>query len=1295
MKNFDKFTKLFRKKITLKNEIIPIGNTLDCIKKSKVLEDDELRSEEYKQAKKIIDKFHKSFIDESLLNLNINWDDLANVIKNKDKKNIEAYSKKARVEIVKKFHALKKNITTNKKDKVLNFSSLFKKDLFSSLLPQFCTDPEEIKIIEKFNRFTSYFTGFNENRKNIYSAEPNSTAISYRIVNENLPKFLANINIFMTWQKLCPKIIKQAQIELRQNQIIRENQNLNDIFDVNYFNNVVRQVDIDNYNKIIGGLPASEGSIKVLGLNEYINLAVQQDKELHEKLRKSRCLKMAVLFKQILSDRVSSFNVDAFSNDDEVIKTVKDFYETKLSSNGPVSAIITLVKGISNYDEALIFIQGKNINTLSKELFGGSEWNKLRELIEKDKEQDKDFKKKLKNSNNEVDKAIAKQEFSLEYLNSLLKDNIQEKIIETVSNKEKDIIEANKKDWPSKIKNEKEKKIIKDSLDSIKSIYNFAQLFETANFDKDLNFYIDFEKELCDLSEIQHLYNKVRNYVTKKPYSLEKFKLNFGSPQLAEGWSETTEKNYLSVLFVKNKKYYLGIFNKKNKPKFEKGEINDEENCYKKIRYFQFKDISQMAPKCSTKKRIVKEHFNKSKDDYVLNDPKTFIKPLSISKEIFDLSKEKKYKKEYKKRDESGYRASLNKWIIFVKEFLVSYKTTSEFNYDSLKKEDEYENLHDFYSEVNNLLYKIEFENISDKFIDDLVNTGKLYLFQIYNKDFAAGATGTKNLHTLYLQSIFDQRNLKDGIVKLNGEAELFYRKKSIEKEDVIVHKKGSTLVNKLYLNDLSRSLEQIPDKIYAEINEYENGFIKDLPDECLKYYERISKKNASYDIVKDKRFTQDKFFFHCPITLNYKQPEIPAKFHSNVLDFLKKNNKDINIIGIDRGERNLIYVTVINPKGQILDSISFNNVKMNNKDYSIDYHSKLALKEKERKDSKRSWDSVSKIATLKEGYLSCVIQEITKLMIKYNAIISLENLNMGFKRIRRGIAERSVYQKFEKMLIDKLNYLVVKSEDWQKSGGLLNAYQLTNKFTTFKDIGQQTGFIFYVPAAYTSKIDPTTGFANVLSLVEIKNIQNMKDFLCSFQNICFDKKTNLFKFTVDFTKTTVKCLVDMDKKIWDIYTYGKRLVRDPQSNSHFTQKEIDLTNQLKDLLNVYKIAYVEGDNILEKIKNNKEIDSKFWKCLYFIFKDTMQMRNSKTGTSEDYLISPVLNEKGQFFNSSEADSSLPQDADANGAYHIALKGLMILKRIYIAESADEIKKAKVISNKDWFSYVQKRSFEN
>ena len=93
-----------------------------------------------------------------------------------------------------------------------------------------------------------------------------------------------------------------------------------------------------------------------------------------------------------------------------------------------------------------------------------------------------------------------------------------------------------------------------------------------------------------------------------------------------------------------------------------------------------------------------------------------------------------------------------------------------------------------------------------------------------------------------------------------------------------------------------------------------------------------------------------------------------------------------------------------------------------------------LDSREKERREARQSWQTIENIKELKEGYLSQVVHKIAQLMIKYHAIVVLEDLNMGFMRGRQKV-EKQVYQKFEKMLIDKLSYLVDQLPDSYRPG--------------------------------------------------------------------------------------------------------------------------------------------------------------------------------------------------------------------------------------------------------------------
>jgi len=85
-----------------------------------------------------------------------------------------------------------------------------------------------------------------------------------------------------------------------------------------------------------------------------------------------------------------------------------------------------------------------------------------------------------------------------------------------------------------------------------------------------------------------------------------------------------------------------------------------------------------------------------------------------------------------------------------------------------------------------------------------------------------------------------------------------------------------------------------------------------------------------------------------------------------------------------------------------------------------------------------------------------------------------------------------------------------------------------------------------------------------------------------------------------------------------------------------------------------------------------------------------LAMRYSRIGEEEDYILSPVKGPNGTFYDSREADGSLPKDADANGAYHIALKGAMLLERMRDHDTTTNLS----IKNDQWFAFASKRLWE-
>ncbi len=1217
------------------------------------ISEDEQRASDYKEVKKIIDRYHKDFIESALGYLTLSdlqeFSDLyfKQQKDEKEKKLFTSLQTKLRKQVADAFNK------SSDENIVARFKNIDKKELIKDDLITWLSDEKDKELVGKFKNFTTYFGGFHKNRENMYSADDKSTAISYRLIHENLPKYLDNIKAFE----------KISQAELTFDNIAQELESviqgvpIESFFTIEYFNQCLTQNGITIYNTLLGGI-SEEGKDKIQGLNEHINLYNQQLKGDDKKTKKLP--KLTLLFKQILSDRVgASFVLDEIEDDTELLEGIQNFYTDELlefETDGKQVSIFKLVKYITtelqNSDLTKVYIKNDaSLTEISNKIYG--DWsiikNALAEYYDKNllpaklstkalDEKDKwlksnlsietiqtalqEYDNKVKN-NRELENPI------LWYFQKLGADDGNNNLLDAVVEKYNAVEPLLKTAYPTDKKlaaDKKAKQQIKEFLDSLMDVIHFIKPFDAVagNADKDLHFYGIFDAVYNQLNQTISLYNKVRNYLTKKPYSTEKFKLNFENSTLLDGWDKNKEKDNCSVLFRKDGLFYLGVMDKKHNKIFEDYvDTNSDEN-FEKIVYKMLPGPNKMLPKV---------FFSNSRID-----------EFNPSSELLE-----NYKLETHKKGDSFNIKDCHNLIDFFKSSINKHPDWKQFNFN-FSDTNSYEDLSYFYKEVSHQGYKITYENISDNYINQLVNEGKLYLFQIYNKDFSPQSKGTPNLHTIYWKMLFDERNLSNVVYKLNGEAEIFFRKQSLKRENTAIH----------HANE--------------KINRRTDGETESI---------------FPYEIVKNKRFTVDKFQFHVPITMNFKGAG-NERLNNDVLQFLQ-NNPDVNIIGLDRGERHLIYLTLINQKGEILEQKTLNTVSSSyisngeRKEHTVDYHEKLDAVEKDRTKSRKEWDAIENIKELKSGYLSQVVHEIATMMVDNNAIIVMEDLNFGFKKGRIKV-EKQVYQKFEKALIDKLNYLVFKKNDAQEAGGALKAYQLTNKFAAFKDLGKQCGFIFYVSADYTSKIDPATGFVNLL-YPKYESVEKSQKFFSNFDKVCYNKQQDYFEFHIDYKKFTTRA--DETKTKWTICSNSERLVnfRNPENNSEWDTKKVYLTDELKELF--AGIDFENGNCIKDEIVSKS--DSKFFKDLIYILKLTLQMRNSKTGTDIDYLISPV-EENGKFFDSRYVDNKLPKDADANGAFNTARKGILLLHKI---SKADDVTKLKFndlkIDNKEWLAFVQNK----
>lgn len=1175
-------------------------------------------------------------------------------------------------------------------------------------------------FLREFDRFASYFSGFNENRANVYDVKGDKpTSIINRIFNENYVHHLSNLEKWKTFMKSLEKYKDEFEKknfewkELQKEIEIELNATFETFFSISTFSNALNQSGIDAYNRILGGDPALNGGTKIRGVNEFINACRQQAGG-----KRNEFPAMKVLYKQILSKSDKTF-IAEFKDDQEMFQAIHDFhfrfFVQKAENNQTFleSTLTTTRQLIPELEQDLenIYVTKEQTNSISQALTG--HWSNLnQELL--DTLGESTFGKRKLFSFKEIEDVLSNgarnKHFDIETKyaggNTLLLNYFSNQFETLIFDSEEawNQLENNGVLLSTKIDasrtNPEEKGFeqiaaIKGFLDAAITLSGFMRDWQFPNKSKqpkglNLSWY-DHLKLFGDEFQILGLYNMVRNHVSKKETVSEKIKITFDKPKLLDGFVDSHSKSdnatqFNAYIFRRlNEKFdeyefFLGI--SKNPQLFRchlKNEIKkDDFSEFERLEYYQSKSTTFFSSEYSKHKERLIELLSrlvlvktgsictidytkgKNLEKKVLKTNSTT--PLTAPALIKAISKEKELRTILEDND---VMVMANAMIKNMQQYASNFTEKNPL----LKKvigrpltgtSGLIEIIEEFQS-IATKSKKYSYFNVSKQELLNALNDPKrtLYLFRISNKDlnFIEQATrgkrkaenrGKDNLHTLYFkalmsgnQSVFDL-----------GKGEIFFRKASYK----------------------------IPEEKKAK-----------------GYHVKILQENYDYKypIFKNKRFTSHKYFFNLSTFWNYTAPTSNnTSFNQRILDFLK-NNPDVNVIGVDRGEKHLLYYTVTNQKGEIIDQGSLNQIsngfipRGETKERSIDYQKKLDEVEKKRDQARKSWSMIENIKELKAGYLSQVVHQLAILIIKHNAIVVLEDLNQGFKRGRFRV-EKQVYQKFEKALIDKLNYLVFKDiPDPKTPGHYLKAYQLTNECKSFKELGKQkqSGILFYTAASYTSTTDPVSGFLkNVYT--RYASVEKSLDLWRSMDSIIYNPSADRFEFTYTIGKVSSKNMnaekgeKSVSKRTWTVCScvtrsrYEKPDRKQSEEQKQNTSSEqignkgvhitFWVTDKIKETLEAAGIDYRSNTNIQEQLLARKDsADKSLHKSMVNQFNSILSIRvtdDSKKGipNEHDFIMSPVE----PFFDSRKTKTAFPSNGDANGAYNIARKGLCILNRL-------------------------------
>lgn len=990
--------------------------------------------------------------------------------------------------------------------------------------------------IDKFTNFTLYFETLATNLDQVFSGKRNG--LTHRIVYQNLYIFIKN-------KKILDGLRSKPDFKHER------------LFAFTDFSKCLSQTGINNYNKYIGQL--------IKTLKEYSDSHPQAPKW-HKRFKQ--------LNKQILSPRVApSWLPAAFTNDEMMVVSIRAFMN---NVNPLLPALTEIINQIDTYNDH-IFIYRKSLRSIAVQMTG--DYTALDDAFEIPESYSKSESMSLKWMSPETKEAF--------FLFLKINFSILVQSIQNASSKAEEYLDLKRTENNDYRKDNQASLSIKMLMDAYKQLYSLLRPLTGTGDEDDRNedFYGDFMSIMDMLRPINKLFDSVRNWLTKSAFSNDSYPIYLRLATILKNWSNK------AVYIKKDGKYYFCISSINEGKRI----ISDKE--FPKI-------FMQLCASSSSKDATIYIANKQPADKIVANLPRIFIRPGKDGKNSFLKDQQAEHPELIEKWEQlKGGRYESpemkNEAICYFQKCLQIHDKYKKYKFH-FRPASEYD---DYNSFVNSLkdeeLFFFEEKTVCWDELLQLVEEGKVYLFQLYNKDYANNSANnsTHNLHTLYWETVFSQQNRLSYDFKLE-EPKLYFR----EKADVVQR----------------------------------TGDIHSVP----------------------LRYQKPKMHLHIPILMNANSPKT-KDINQLVLEKIQSGAFS-HIIGIDRGERNLLYFSVLDMNGNIKDQDSLNVIN------DIDYHEKLMEKELDLDDERRNWKARSEIRKLKEGYLSQAIHQLTNLIIEKKAIIVLEDLDDRFKSGRQK-RDLQIYQLFEKMLIEKMGFMVDKQvKDENLIGSTMHALQLTNPNTELSKTGiKQNGIIFFVPPEYTSAIDPITGFCNLFDRDRVKNIRSL---LASFKRITYNAEKDWFEFEWDYQEVLqytqlVQCA---NPQPWIACTFGDRIEWTGSKRYRNRKCEnIALTSGFKALFKKCKIEYRSGANLKEMLNAiNKKDDIKELQRLFFL---TLSLRN-KPNKDTDYILSPVQDANGEFFDSrkvgKESSPKLPDNGDANGAYNIARKGLQSLNKL-------------------------------
>lgn len=1093
--------------------------------------------------------------------------------------------------------------------------------LLTNILPAREMSDGERESLSRVQKFTTYFMNIVSRYASYYDAEEERNTIPSRLVDDNLPVLVSNARLVRTALETLGEEFDKTCDELGENGVPAYNLLMKDDAPAR----ITSQKDIERYNAAVGGIVLGDGKTKVKGINETINIHNQTAG------KKDRLRKLEPLKKQILTEREPlSWLPQKFDSDEELITAIRETVRMTVEVlNAGARLRIKDMMEEADDRKAGLFIDSRRVSDVSHRALG--RWNIIRNAVADYLAQTGRIVRKKKETDEQLAERIWK---SLERRGDISAELIDNALHWDDPTQERTCL-AFLKDIPVlsaeavvlggqavTALDEFEKKAaaasgpvrIADNQETVDAVKLFLDTLK--DYTRTFNLLTPKVTEGTPDADFLDLKDEVSDRIDEVLRPLYDKTRNYLTRREENRPLSINASN--SVLFsgidVNMEKTKCGVFFRKGKTVY--AGILIKRNCTQDIPEDPGSEWDKIDFKFLGKayQMVPKVCISTAKA----------IERFHPSKEILDLYDRRK------SLDPTELAQLIGYFIRCIRSGV--YESWNAYNF-MFRNPEEYASLNDFYVSLQDNAYCASSRPISEKWLREKVANGDMLLFEVTSRYMKPGHYGRDDKRKRILEYAFSDDNLAKGTIRICGGEKLTYREPSKEKR--VTHPAGVPMDNKN--PDNPRRTRTLP-----------------------------------YDLYKDKRYMEERFSFTIPLVLNNDTREFQAgRINWQVNDVIRAT-PGLNVLGINRGENNLLSYAVTAPDSRILAQGHLNTID------GYNYQALLASLERGRTKSRQDWAALESIKSTKEGYLSLATTKILTLAAQWNCVIAMESLNTDFKEKRQRF-ERNVYQQFERDLCTRLQYNEL--EDRPVTEGL----QLTRGDMSIEESNNypQNGILFFVSPWMISRTVPGQAFLPMRS-IDTDRLDKAEAFFSRLKKAVYVQTENIFEFT--FPESALQALPEgVEDRDVTICTYGERIInRVDNQNFNTPVDEVHLLSQ-EMMKTLQDAGIVISGDFAPQVRAQGKL--KFYQQVASLLNLAMRPTSlyAAQRNKEFRIHGCVRRSDGTFFDSRFAPEGAPKDGDTLAAWNVARKCLLFLEAIRNEENP-----RLSVKTEDWIKLVRK-----